>query len=1059
MPTVRRKRPHIDVMVSSTSLDLPEHREAVIDAIFRVKMFPLAMEALTASPYNAIRYSLDMVDDAEVYVGVFGFRYGYRPDDPERNPERRSITELEYRRAVERGIPILIFLMDDKHPVPVSAGDAKNFFEQDPESRVLLERLKAEVSAKYVVASFKSVDELGGKVMQALEQLCRDKIIDCEGDAPDDDERSAALPKPPAPYVAHDYILTRKFVGRTSELTRLDQWAASADSTLIVDAIGGIGKSALTWQWFQDHAKDFDAAFWWSFYESDSAVTNFTRHALAYLEGKAIKDYDGTSADERERALLAILRKKRCLFVLDGLERILTAYHRMDAPHLLDEHAETSVPAAAGKVSDPAQLRRCTDPRHADLLKKLTLSAPSKFLISTRLIPADLQDPASGRLMPNVRELHLNGLTDADALALLRYLGIRGDEQQIKLFTRQFDNHSLLLGILAGKINEYDPAPGDFAAWHADEGRELRLQEVDIKQRRTHILAYALDGLPPEQRKLLAQIAAFRYPVDYATISAFNPYLPPRPAEVNAPGEPLALRWARRELRSAKTDAERAAAEQAVARLETQYAPQLAVQQAAYDAYQQALAAYPTSPAYREGERRFRAAVKLLQARGLLQFDREAGRYDLHPVVRAFAFEDLRGDDKRATYERIRDHFEKLPPEDLDSVQEISQLRRSLEIYHALIAAGLLDRASEFYGSRLSNILSEILGTDSLIIELLTPLFGSGIFEVPTLSNEDQQAWRMLSMAGSFYQVGRYADALKLGYTGIKFSLDHKRKISLINALNEYAKPLLTTGRLAHSLQVRRAALSLAEAAESQQNWVHLGLLYVYGQIGDWLAGEAEYQLLLAKPEPEPAGTYLRSGAERYYAQMKVYAGGDVTAVLARAWSVCSQAKHGLDQRVIHQLRGEVAVRELQPQRALEHFNDALTMLRQSGVGGRDLLETCGGLARVYALLGRADEARRLIEEGVDDTSAAEALLTLGDHAAARQRALIAYKEAWADGEPYVFRWRLERAKAVLAKFGVEPPALPAFDPAKVEPMPYEAEIKAFIAELQAKKANETDET
>ena len=41
----------------------------------------------------------------------------------------------------------------------------------------------------------------------------------------------------------------------------------------------------------------------------------------------------------------------------------------------------------------------------------------------------------------------------------------------------------------------------------------------------------------------------------------------------------------------------------------------------------------------------------------------------------------------------------------------------------------------------------------------------------------------------------------------------------------------------------------------------------------------------------------------------------------------------------------------------------------------------------------------------------------------------------------------MERTKKVLAELGVNPPDMPPFDPAKVEPIPYEDEIRAFIKE------------
>ena len=99
-------------MISSTLLDLPEHREQVMDACLRVNVLPKMMDHLPASADDAIAASMKLVEQADIYVGVFGYRYGHVPEGHD-----KSITEMEYERAVERGIPRLIFLIGEDHLV------------------------------------------------------------------------------------------------------------------------------------------------------------------------------------------------------------------------------------------------------------------------------------------------------------------------------------------------------------------------------------------------------------------------------------------------------------------------------------------------------------------------------------------------------------------------------------------------------------------------------------------------------------------------------------------------------------------------------------------------------------------------------------------------------------------------------------------------------------------------------------------------------------------------------------------------------------------------------
>src|ERR1022692_171598 len=111
---------HKSAMISSTSLDLPEHRKAAMDACLRQSFFPLMMEHLPASDDDAIRESLRMVDEANIYLGILAYRYGHVPKGHD-----ISITEMEYNRAGERGIPRLMFAMHKDHPIRIEDVDVE----------------------------------------------------------------------------------------------------------------------------------------------------------------------------------------------------------------------------------------------------------------------------------------------------------------------------------------------------------------------------------------------------------------------------------------------------------------------------------------------------------------------------------------------------------------------------------------------------------------------------------------------------------------------------------------------------------------------------------------------------------------------------------------------------------------------------------------------------------------------------------------------------------------------------------------------------------------------
>ena len=142
-------------------------------------------------------------------------------------------------------------------------------------------------------------------------------------------------------------LQTHKLVGRQRELDLLTDWVANPDSeicrahTLNIVAIGGLGKSALSWKWFNDIAaqemKPLAGRMWWRFYESDASFENFVTRALAYVKELRLDEVRELPAFEREMQLLAVLEREPFLIVLDGLERMLIAYAKMNAAHLSDD--------------------------------------------------------------------------------------------------------------------------------------------------------------------------------------------------------------------------------------------------------------------------------------------------------------------------------------------------------------------------------------------------------------------------------------------------------------------------------------------------------------------------------------------------------------------------------------------------------------------------------------------------------------------------------------------------------------------------------------------------
>jgi tetratricopeptide (TPR) repeat protein len=496
------------VIVSSTARDLPEHRKEVLEACLRQGMFPEMMEQLPASDADAIQASLELVDRADIYVGVFAYRYGYVPRGYD-----TSVTEMEYNRAAERKIPRLIFVMDKEHPIRIEDVEMG-------EGAAKLKAFKERLQTEKIVNFFKSAVELRAQVINSLSQLpLREERRDVTAF-----HYVSDIPTPPEPYIAHPYTLlqSKGLIGRQAELNLLTDWlvkpAAEVYQARILNivAIGGMGKSALTWKWFNDIApqelkpngREW-GRMWWSFYESDATFENFVIRALAYVARRPREEVENVPAPEREAQLLAALDREPLLVVLDGLERLLIAYARMDAAHLSDDAVKT---AERG-------LRKTADPRVGRSLQRLASIRSSRVLVSSRLFPAELETVTSGPIRGAFRR-DLTGLDDNDALDLWRSLGVSGSRDTLLPIFRAFANHPLLVQALAGEISRFRKAPRDFDAWREENPGFDPSRLAGVREAMAHVLHFALEGLSDPVRKVLQTVAAFRMPTTYDTLAA-----------------------------------------------------------------------------------------------------------------------------------------------------------------------------------------------------------------------------------------------------------------------------------------------------------------------------------------------------------------------------------------------------------------------------------------------------------------------------------------------------------------------------------------------------------
>ncbi len=145
------------VFISSTYRDLAEHRETMRLALETSGYDFRGMEHFAADTLPPLDVCLKEVDNANIYVGIIGGRYGSCP-------RRRvlSYTELESLRAIKRGLYQIWLVLDGNADVK------PDHIEQDPEKIKRLKRFRQRIERDHTWLSFGQPHEAAWKVLASL---------------------------------------------------------------------------------------------------------------------------------------------------------------------------------------------------------------------------------------------------------------------------------------------------------------------------------------------------------------------------------------------------------------------------------------------------------------------------------------------------------------------------------------------------------------------------------------------------------------------------------------------------------------------------------------------------------------------------------------------------------------------------------------------------------------------------------------------------------------------------------------------------------------------------
>jgi tetratricopeptide (TPR) repeat protein len=939
------------VFISSPSGDaVSEYRQAAADVCQRAEWQPVFMEDWNPERAVPLDVCLNRIAECDAFVLLLTHRYGSRPPG-----ESKSYTELEYEAAEsQEGMEILAFAVDAKLPWPPDQID------RGPDAEALND-FRARVKRNHMVRSLGDVASFREDLILALSALA-------PGATP------TAVPQPQAKKMraVPPYVGNVAFIGRDEELARLDDWGRSADPVMVVEAIGGIGKSALAWEWINDRAQSAidppAGLLWWSFYDRPASVTDLLQELLGYMsegDGGEGRQLDGTALLDE---VLRRLRGQRFLVVLDGCERLLP-----------DRDADEFVRSLAG-------------------------AAPSKILITTRLKPLSLWGH-SGVPIPGVQHRRLPGLANEDAKALLAKLGVTASDQAITSFLRPLDNHPMLAALIAGKVHDYREKPGDLDRWLADPaaGGDFRLTRLPLAKRRTHILATTIDDLEPDPRTVLERMSGLQPPIRWDDLLSLNPFLLPGPPSEPAGGQ-------------------------------------------------------PTPEQVTQARARLDGALKVLEQRGLLSWDRASNTYDMHAVTRAYVAECAEDASIATASSRVPDHFQALPPAVPSRASRGKELARMIALFKDYRSARHWTEASQLWAS-FGDLLLVDFGDYAKVVNLLEPLTSKGSVAARA------------DLALAYFHLAWYGDAIRLNAQILEDVLDDEHAIGIENTLSRLGSAYLATGEVVKSdrCETLRAAI---ESAYDNPAGGNSALKRAVHALARGRTGEARDLLDQARLlGPELTTPWFADSVTVESLRLKFFTGEPLT--LAEIGSAAGQVQSEAYRRRLEELRCLVLIREERYVRALEAIREHDRLAAKAGIEVVPARE-----AFLLARLGLHYEANAAIERTLELLKIRDEPVTTMDKRLARLRrsgtamqalyylaqayrvmslpgdaikhATAAYRLAWADGQSNNFHWDLKASRQLLDTMGAPLPELSSVDPATVK-IPKEDDIQAFIAKLRAR--------
>ena len=218
-----------------------------------------------------------------------------------------------------------------------------------------------------------------------------------------------------------------QFYGRVDELATVKRWIVDEHSRLVsIIGVGGIGKTSLVAKLIDQELHVFRAVFWRSLLNAPP-LERILQECLQFLTRMHQIEIP-QDTEEQMRLLVAQLRERRCLLVLDNAEAILKSG------------------SSTGEYKDGYEgygklIRLLGESRHQSCLLVTSREQPKEI--------AWLEGEGT-----SAHTFRLRGLKVDDARAILQRKGLSGEESFWKVLVERFSGNPLMLIIASPAIRE-----------------------------------------------------------------------------------------------------------------------------------------------------------------------------------------------------------------------------------------------------------------------------------------------------------------------------------------------------------------------------------------------------------------------------------------------------------------------------------------------------------------------------------------------------------------------------------------------------------------------------